>query len=407
MSGPLGAAPRTSRGSSSHGRPFARRVFGGSVHWARIDYPVLAVAALLLCIGVLFIGAMAEVDVRLDRSDPVRIESHLQKLLVTAPLIALGIWIRPRWLRRNAVWLYGAAMILLALVPIVGEERNSARRWIPTPVFDLQPSELAKLALVLVLARVLYRSRMKRASEWVAPTLLTLLPMGMVAAQPDLGTALTIVPVALGMFYLAGARGRVLAAVVGGVLVLGVAAWKLEWVQEYQLRRIDTWAAALDPAHLIEDRNGDAFHLYHAQVAIGDGGVFGTGLGRGIASRAGHLPERESDSVFAVIAAEGGFLGATALVVLYTLLVGLLISSAGQIRERFSRLVVGGIGLYFAAHFFINTGVNLGLLPMTGLTLPLLSTGGSSLLVTFLALGLAVGLAAHAEPSLDEDAFRA
>jgi rod shape determining protein RodA len=208
------------------------------------------------------------------------------------------------------------------------------------------------------------------------------------------------------MLYLAGADGRVLSAVVAGVAVLGLSAWKLEWVQEYQLRRIDTWAASFDPEHLREDKNGDAFHVYHAQVAIGNGGWLGTGLGRGIANQAGHLPERESDSIFAVIAEEGGFFGAGALIVLYALLVVLILADAGHIRERFSRLVVGGIGLYFASHFLVNAGVNLGLLPMTGLTLPLLSTGGSSLLVTFLSLGLALGLSANAEPSLDEDAFR-
>jgi rod shape determining protein RodA len=380
-------------------------VFGGTVHWSRVDVPLLAVALMLLGIGLLFVGAMADVDVRYDR-DGIRFEAHLKKLAVTLPLIALGMLVRPRWLRKNAWAFYVGALVLLALVPVLGEERNNARRWIPTPVFDLQPSEVAKLALILVLARALYRRRLKRVSEWTLPVALALVPMVVVAAQPDLGTAMTIVPVTLGMLYLAGADGRVLSAVVAGVAVLGLSAWKLEWVQEYQLRRIDTWAASFDPEHLREDKNGDAFHVYHAQVAIGNGGWLGTGLGRGIANQAGHLPERESDSIFAVIAEEGGFFGAGALIVLYALLVVLILADAGHIRERFSRLVVGGIGLYFASHFLVNAGVNLGLLPMTGLTLPLLSTGGSSLLVTFLSLGLALGLSANAEPSLDEDAFR-
>ena len=126
-----------------------------------------------------------------------------------------------------------------------------------------------------------------------------------------------------------------------------------------------------------------------------------------MANEAGHLPERESDSIFAVIAEEGGFFGATALVFLYVGLASMLLLAAGRTRERFSRLVVGGVALYFAAHFFIHVGVNIGLVPMTGLTLPLVSTGGSSLLTSFLALGLALGLSARYEPSLDRDAFRA
>lgn len=142
-------------------------------------------------------------------------------------------------------------------------------------------------------------------------------------------------------------------------------------------------------------------------MAIGNGGWHGTGLGEGIANRAGHLPKRESDSIFAVVAEEGGLVGAAALIALYALLVALVLLAAGRVRERFARLLVGGIGLYFGAHFAIHVGVNVGLLPMTGPPLPLISTGGSSLLTTFLALGLALGAPAHWDPSLDEDAFRA
>jgi rod shape determining protein RodA len=185
-----------------------------------------------------------------------------------------------------------------------------------------------------------------------------------------------------------------------------VLAYKLELIHDYQLQRIQTWLESMSPESLIAGRNGAAFHTYHARVAIGNGGWFGRGLGLGVANEAAHLPERDSDSIFAVIAEEAGFLGTAGLLSLYVLLIVLVLASASAIRERFSRLVVCGIGLYFAAHFFVNVGVNLGLLPMTGLTLPLFSTGGSSMFVTFLALGLALGLAAQREATLDEDAFR-
>jgi rod shape determining protein RodA len=141
-------------------------------------------------------------------------------------------------------------------------------------------------------------------------------------------------------------------------------------------------------------------------VAIGNGGVTGKGLGQGVANETGHLPERSSDSIFAVIAEEGGFLGSSALVLGYLLFSGLFLVAAGGTRERFSRMVIAGTGLYFAAHFAINAGVNLGLIPMTGLTLPLMSTGGSSLLVSLMLLGMALGLSARAEVSLDSDSFR-
>ena len=378
------------------------------LRWLQVDWHLLAIAVALLLVGVRFIHAMEEADLLFDR-DSVDFSSHLRKVLVAVPMLALGLFLRPRWLRRNAWSLYFITLALLLLVPFIGVERNYARRWIPLPGlgFDLQPSELAKLGLILILASVLYRRRLKRVDDWVLPIVLTVLPMGLVALQPDLGTALTIVPITLGMLYLAGANGGTLLGLVAACGLVGFLAARFDVLHDYQTQRIQTWIDAWDSESLIADRNGPAFHTYHARVTIGNGGLSGTGVGKGVANESAHLPERDCDSIIAVIAEEAGFVGTAGLLLLYALLIVLLFVSASHIRERFSRLVVGGIGLYFASHFFINVGVNLGLVPMTGLTLPLLSTGGSSLLVTFLALGLALGLSAHQEPTLDQDAFRA
>ena len=377
------------------------------VPWFQLDWSVVLLAGVMIVTSLVFVHRMALTDAEYGREE-IHFAKHLQKLAVALPFLVVGLIVRPRWLRGHAWLLYAAAMALLLFVPVLGEERNNARRWIALPLgFDLQPSELAKVALILALAGVLYRNRLQSLDQWVLPAALALLPIGLVAAQPDLGTALTIVPVTLGMFWLAGARGDTLIALGLLGVVLGGLAWQFDWVQGYQKKRIDTWAACFEHEALIDNRNGAAFHAYHARVVIGNGGLFGTGLGRGVANEAGHLPERESDSIFAVIAEEGGFLGVSLFVALYLLFCSLLLLAAGRTRERFSRLVVGGVALYFASHFFINTGVTVGLLPMTGLTLPLVSTGGSSLLASFLALGLALGLAARHEPSLDLDAFRA
>lgn len=377
------------------------------VHWSRVEWPILAVAACLLGIGMVFIQTMSEADLRYDRQE-VSWESHLRKIIVSMPGMLLAFLVRPRWLRRYAGLLYSASLVLLALVPFVGQVRNDARRWIQLPLgFDLQPSELAKLGLILGLAGLLYRRRLQSSQEWGAPLLLTALPMILVAAQPDLGTALTMVPVALGMFYLAGASGRVLTSLVCVGALLGLGAWKLELgVLDYQLKRIDVWASTFEPEDLILNQKRGAFHAFQARVAIGNGGLHGTGLGRGITNQTGHLPERESDSIFAVIAEEGGLVSGGVVILLYTLLVCLIMISAASIRERFSRLVVGGVGLFFMAHYFINMSVNMGLMPFTGLTLPLISTGGSSMLVSTAAIGLILGQVARHEPSLGEDSFR-
>ena len=383
-----------------------RAVFDPRVPWFKTDWGILLLALAMVALSVVFVHQMAQSDSQYMR-DGIYFSGHLKKLTVAVPFLLIGYFVRPRWLRSNAWLFYAGAVGLLFLVPVIGEERNNARRWIPMPMgFDLQPSELAKIGLILILARSLYRNRLQTVTDWVLPAALALVPMALVAAQPDLGTALTVVPVTLGMFWLAGASGKTLLGLIGLGVVLGGLAWQLEWVEGYQRKRIDVWAACFDAESLREAKNGAAFHAYHARTSIGNGGLIGTGLGRGVANVAGHLPERESDSMFAVIAEESGFLGALLLVVFYTSFSARLLIAAGRTRERFSRLVVGGAGLFFAAHFFINAGVNLGLLPMTGLTLPLISTGGSSLLASFLALGLALGLSARREPSLDRDAFR-
>ena len=379
------------------------------LRWLRVDWHVLGLALALLGCGLVFVHAMGEAAGEGSERGAVVFSAHLKKVLVALPALALGLAVRPRWLRRNAWLVYAASIALLALVPILGEERNSAKRWIALPGvgFDLQPSELAKFGLIVMLARVLYTCRLRRAGEWVLPAAIALLPMGLVAMQPDLGTAMTIVPVTLGMLYLAGARPRRLVQLVLAAALLAFGAWRLELIRDYQLQRVETWLASFGTDDLIQGRNGPAFHTYHARVAIGNGGLFGTGLGRGVANQTGYLPERESDSIFAVIAEEAGWLGGSSILFLYALMIVLLMGSASALRDRFSRLVVGGVALYLASHLVINVSVNLGLLPMTGLTLPLFSTGGSSLLVTWLALGIALGLAAQREPALDRDAFRA
>ncbi len=372
---------------------------------ADVDWHVLVIAFALLVIGILFVHGLAH-GAAGELSGDVAYGAHRQKVILTAPALLIGLLLRRDWLRRNAGWIYALSLALLVAVYIVGEERNNAQRWIQLPRFDLQPSELAKVAMIVALGRVLASNRLSRPGQWILPLAVAGVPLVLVAGQPDLGTAMTLVPVAMGMFYLAGARARVL----GGLCVLGLTlGWvgrEMEWVRDYQMERINTWVETYTPDELIASRDGAAFHLYHARVVAGNGGLLGRGLGRGVATETGLLPERDSDSIFMVVAEEGGFVGAVGVMGLYVLMSALFLFSAGGLRDRFARLIVGGVGLYFAAHLFINVSVNVGLLPMTGLTLPLFSTGGSSLLATFLSLGLGVGLAAHKDSSLDQDAFR-
>ncbi len=383
-----------------------RRLFSARhVRWFDLDWHILLIALVLLGFGMAFVHAMGYADASAMR-EGVEFETHAKKVLVTLPMLVAGMLLRPGWLARHARWIYGATLALLVLLFFVGDERNGAKRWIELPMFDLQPSEIAKLGVILVLARLLQRNRLERARDWRAPVLAVLVPMGLVALQPDLGTALTLVPMSLGMLYLAGARGWVLITILLAFGSAGFVAVESHLFHAYQVQRVETWLDSFAAEDLIEQKNRAGFHIYQARTVIGNGHWFGRGLGHGVANATAHLPERDSDSIFAVMAEETGFLGVAGLLGLYALMVLLLMASAAGLRDRFARLVVGGVALYFASHVFIHAGVNLGLLPMTGLTLPLFSTGGSSLLVTFLALGIALGLSSQHEMHLDQDAFR-
>ncbi len=381
-----------------------------SVRWSALDWHVLALALGLLALGMAFVHAMHAADVLHERpaSDTVDFENHVVKVLMALPFLVLGLALRARWVARQAWLVYAGCLALLVALPFVGHSLNGAKRWISFGRFDLQPSELAKVGVILMLARILYRNKLERPRDWGPPLAVALLPMALVARQPDLGTALSLVPVTLGMLYIAGARAGVLLRFLLAALLLGACVWKFEFgVHDYQKRRIDTWLQSFAASELIEGKSGAAFHSYHARVAIGNGGLTGTGMGEGIANTAAHLPERDCDSVFAVVAEESGWLGTSGILLGYALLVAALLGAAARLRDRFSRLAVAGVGLYFAAHLFIHASVNLGLIPLTGIPLPLFSTGGSSLMATLLALGLALGLAANREPSLDRDSFRA
>lgn len=399
-----GAAWQERRGGAFDlGRAVAPR----SLPWLRVDWHILAVALSLLGLGLLFVSGMSDADLEYQRDD-VSFAGHLRKVAVAFPALLLGLCVRARWLRRNAALVFAGCVLLLLLVPLIGEERNNARRWISLPggLFDLQPSELAKYGFVLAMASLLYARRMQHFGDWVRAGLLCALPMALVMAQPDLGTALTLVPVSVGMIWLAGGSARAMLRVLGLGALVAALAWQFEWIKPYQLQRVETWLESWDPEDLIEARNGPAFHSYHARAPIGNGHWFGRGLGNGVANEAAHLPERDCDSIIAVVAEEAGFVGTSGILLLYALMIVLLMQSASEVRERFSRLAVGGIALVFASHFVVHVSVNLGLMPLTGLTLPLFSTGGSSLLASFFGLGLALGLSAQSEPTLDGDAFR-
>jgi rod shape determining protein RodA len=325
--------------------------------------------------------------------------------LAVALLFGLGCLLAPsRFLKRHSYLLYGLALLGLVGVLLAGRATNNARRWVDLPGgFKLQPSEFAKLGLLLALAKYASaRRRLETIEGLVLPCALAVLPAVLVAAEPDLGTAIVFVPLLFGILYAGGARRGHLAALLALGLV-ALPAGSLLAMLSYQRERVVTW---WEQDRLTADqKRGAGYHLFHSKVAVGAGGIAGQGIGAGTENRLDLLPERANDFVFAVVAEETGFLGGTLLVGLYGGLVLLLFGAASRLREPFDRLLVTGVACLFGTHLFVNVGVAIGTVPTTGLTLPFVSFGGSSTIAAAGALGLALNALARRELEFSEDAF--
>jgi len=369
------------------------------------------IVAVLVGIGFLFLNSST-----METERARLMQRQLKTLWVTIPALLVFSLLPMRFLARTAFTFYLIVLILLGVVLAAGVELNHARRWMALPGgFTLQPSELCKPALILALARYLeFRDAPERGRDLVGPILLTLVPFYLVYAEPDLGTALTYLPVAAAMLWVARARKLFFVTGLVLLLVLVPVMWFTPLLHDYQKERIATYltsipsleakakeaksAGAIDRARDLaqqarELRRGRGSQAYSALVAVGSGGVLGKGLGQGPQNRLDYLPERHGDFVFAVIAEEWGFRGGTLVVVLYLLLMGSLLAIALASKDHFGRLVATGVATCITTQAWINIGVTTGLLPTKGLPLPLISHGGSSMLSSLILIGLAISVA--------------
>jgi rod shape determining protein RodA len=297
----------------------------------------------------------------------------------------------PIWFWRNmSVMAYLVALALLVAVEFFGSVGMGAQRWINLGFMRLQPSELMKIAMVMVLAAYYDWLPMKKTSHpfWVlVPVFIILLPTFLVLTQPDLGTAILLVAGGGLMMFLAGVHwayfGTVVAAGIGGIYTVFLSRgtdWQL--LKEYQFRRIDTF---LDPS---SDPLGAGYHITQAKIAMGSGGWTGRGFMQGTQSRLNFLPEKHTDFIFNTLAEEFGFIGGISLLLLYVLILVFCIVSALQNRDRYSSLLILGTGVTFFLYFAVNMSMVMGLAPVVGVPLPLVSYGGSAMLVLMIAFGL-------------------
>jgi len=330
-------------------------------------------------------------------------ESHVIRLAAAAIAGCFAAaWGAKRW-RQIAIPTYVTCLLLLVLVLVIGRTTNNARRWIDLfGGFKLQPSEVTKLGLMLMLARWFSdRPKPTTFKSLLVPAALTAFPAGLVMLQPDLGTALTFGPMFLGMSWLAGAPWKNLKWFL--LVPLMLAPFAVFGVKDYQLERIDIWWRQ---DVLSQEEKADAgYHLWHSKLAVGTGGTWGTGGAQGPENQLDRLPERHNDFIFPVIAEEQGFVGASGFLLLYSCLVLAAFRAAHRYREPFARFVIAGVGLHFAIHLCLNVAVTLGVVPTTGLPLPLVSWGGTSMLVSGLLLGMALAVGVSKGPVFTNRAF--
>ena len=354
-----------------------RKVF--HLHW-----PLILVIVATSCIGFLMLYSVA------GGSFSPWAEAQMQRF-VLGLVIMFVVAMVPIWFWRNMSALaYFFSLVLLLFVQFYGVTGMGAQRWIDLGFMRLQPSEVAKVALVMVLASYYDSLPVKRTSKplWVlAPVVITIIPTLMVLRQPDLGTALLLMITGGTVMFAAGVHWAyftsVAAAGVGTVFAVFQSrgtSWQL--LQDYQYRRIDTF---LDPA---SDPLGAGYHITQSKIALGSGGWTGRGFMQGTQTRLNFLPEKHTDFIFTTLAEEFGFLGGSALLLLYVLIVLFCLFAAMRMKDRFSSLLVIGITMTFFLFFAVNMSMVMGLAPVVGVPLPLVSYGGSAMLVLMGAFGL-------------------
>jgi rod shape determining protein RodA len=304
----------------------------------------------------------------------------------------------PIWFWRNvSAVAYIGSLILLIVVAYFGSVGMGAQRWIDLGFMRLQPSELCKITLVMVLAAYYDWLPAERVSNpiWVIfPIILILIPVCMVVTQPDLGTSLLLLFGGGTMMFLAGVHWAYFVSVIamgaGGIVAIFQSrgqTWQL--LNDYQYRRIDTF---LDPA---SDPLGAGYHITQSKIALGSGGWAGRGLMQGTQTRLNFLPEKHTDFIFTTLAEELGFIGGMSLLVIYLMILAFCWISAAQNKDRFSTLLIMGVGVTFFLFFAVNMSMVMGLAPVVGVPLPLVSYGGSAMLVLMGAFGLVQSAHVH------------
>ncbi len=347
-----------------------------------IDLPLFTGLLVLSGLGLVVLYSAGGQDIGIVMRQMLNMSIAFGALLVLAQ-------VPPQQMQLFTPWLYALGIILLVAVMLVGAVGKGAQRWLDVGVMRFQPSEILKLTLPMMIAWYLVDTPLPPTAARVAVCLLLIIvPLVLIAQQPDLGTALLIAASGFFALFLAGLRWRFIAGVVLFTAPLAMLYWHFG-MHDYQRERVHTF---LDPQN---DPLGAGYHIIQSTIAVGSGGFYGKGWLNGTQSHLDFLPERSTDFIFAVLAEEFGFIGILLLLALYLFIVVRGLYIATQAQDSFARLLAGSLALTFFVYLFVNTGMVVGLLPVVGVPLPLVSYGGTSMVTLLAGFGMLMSIHSH------------
>ena len=368
-------------------RGLAVRALGRGSTLRRLDWLLLSAALGLSLFGAVVVFSATR-TVSAGGDPQAYLKKHLLNLAIGIALGLMTMLFDYRMLRAYAPFVYVASLIgLVAVLSPVGTSINGAQAWIPLPGgFTLQPSEFVKVALVVGLAMLLSDRRDAETEPSLPDVLLALgvaaVPLALVMLQPDLGTAVVMGMIVLGILAIAGTSLKWLVGLLATGALAAFAAVQLGVLDDYQINRLLAFTnPALDP-------QGIGYNTNQARIGVGSGGLFGTGLFEGSQTSGQFIPEQETDFIFSVVGEELGFIGSATLITLFAIVLWRAIHIATRAEDLFGALVATGIACWFTFQMFENIGMVIGIMPVTGVPLPFVSYGGSSMFANWMAIGL-------------------
>ena len=360
-----------------------------------INWYIPIVTLLLIAIGILAISSAAEIN-KESVAGIKLIKKQLISVVLGIILIIIIQFFDYRIFQHYSSIIYFATIAVLGMILIIGTTAKGRTGWISLGAFNFQPSELAKVTMILVLAEVIDRNREELIylTGFLKPFLYIFLPTLLILLQNDLGTSLVLITIFIAMLFVGGGNIRFMVLVFGGgflCAVLLIASHlffdtPLIFFKKYQLNRLIVF---LNPGI---DPTGIGYNLIQSKIALGSGRLYGKGLFAGTQNQLRFLPEKHTDFIFSVIGEEFGFIGVLVVIILYLILLWQIINVAREAKDNYGRLVATGIAAMFFFHVLENIGMTMGLMPITGLPLPFISYGGSSMVTSLIAIGLVINV---------------